>query len=207
MSLIFDVLLSGDPLRPLGVPGWSARMQRITGELRPLSDRTGRRQATLRAFRHDLAHEVAAAGRRLGIDERDRERWLTQLDDDQVAVMPSLALYRELLHEKLLDPATVWQQNDLTDMMYLSCGAGYADHVVGERRLIGDLRRALVRLGRPMNVYRKLAHLVDALGAREYESEWASGRAVPSGAGPEGLSSGLHRDAPPPPRRRRARDS
>lgn len=76
---------------------------------------------------------------------------------------PSLGIFRELLHEKLADPGTVWEQNDLTDMMYLSCGAAYADHVVGERRLIGDLRCSLARLGQPSNVHSKLADLVRVL--------------------------------------------
>lgn len=89
--------------------------------------------------------------------------WLLELNEEQIASMKSLGIYRELLHEKISDPGTIWEQNDLTDMMYLSCGAAYADHVVGERRLISDLRCGLARLGRQVNVHSKLANLVPAL--------------------------------------------
>lgn len=83
----------------------------------------------------------------------------------KITSMPSLAIYRELLHEKLSDPKTVWEDNDLNDMMYLSCGAAYADHVVAERRLTSDLRHGLERLGWPVNVYRRLADLIPVLAS------------------------------------------
>jgi hypothetical protein len=35
-----------------------------------------------------------------------------------------------------------WEANDLVDIMFLCCAAGYADVVVGERRTIGYLRQA-----------------------------------------------------------------
>lgn len=163
-SVIFDLLLADQPLQPLDVPGWSQRLQRITVGLRPVRDANVRRRATLSAYRADVLHEVLDAGRRLGLSNAQSEAWIAQLDEVQVSELPSLGLYRELLHEKLLDPATVWEQNDLVDMMYLTSGAAYTDHVVGERRLTGDLRQALRRLGRPTNVHRNLTDLTDALG-------------------------------------------
>lgn len=160
-SIIFDVMLQ-DVASPLeSVPGWADRLQRLTRELadeKPDSNR--RRVVSLETFRHDLPHELAAAAWELGVSPESAADWLATLTEATIASMPSLGIFRELFHEKLSDPGTVWEQNDLTDMMYLSCGAAYADHVVGERRLISDLRRSLARLGRPSNVHAKLADLI-----------------------------------------------
>ena len=46
--------------------------------------------------------------------------------------MPSLGLFRETLQGMHLNRAR-WEDNHLTDLMHLTCAAGYADYVVGER--------------------------------------------------------------------------
>jgi hypothetical protein len=161
---VFDQMLDDVPVPLASVPGWVDRMQRTTRELASqVSHGRSRRAVTLEAFRHDLPHELACAAAELDVGPEDAGRWLRDLNEEQITSMPSLAIYRELLHEKLSDPATVWKHNDLNDMMYLSCGAAYADHVVGERRLTSDLRCGLGRLGRPVNVYRRLADLIHVL--------------------------------------------
>ncbi len=163
-SVIFDVMLQDVPISLAAVPGWAEAMQRITRELASEApDARRRRTMTLEAFRQDLPHELAYAAAGLDIAPEDVGRWLADLNEEQILSMPSLAIYRELLHEKLSDPGTVWKQNDLTDMMYLSCGAAYANHVVGDRQLTSDLRCGLERLGRRVNVYRRLADLIQVL--------------------------------------------
>lgn len=163
-SVVFDIMLQDAATQLESVPGWVDRLQRITRDLAAEGpDARRRRAVSFETFRRDLRHEVAAAAVELGITATDADEWLTTLNEGQLASMPSLSIYRELLHEKLSDPGTIWEQNDLTDMMYLSCGTAYADHVVGERRLISDLRRALARLGRHINVHPKLADLVLAV--------------------------------------------
>lgn len=77
--------------------------------------------------------------------------------------MPGLGLFRETLHEKVVNARSEWEGNDLTDMMYLTCAAGYADYVVGERSMVGQMRQALKRLSRPDNVYRRIKDLVPVL--------------------------------------------
>lgn len=163
-SVVFDIMLQDAATQLESVPGWADRLQRITRDLAAEEpDARRRRAVSLDTFRRDLPHELAPAALELDMTARDAGEWLMTLTEGQIASMPSLGIYRELLHEKLSDPGTVWAQNDLTDMMYLSCGAAYADHVVGERRLISDLRRALARLGRQINVHPKLADFVLAV--------------------------------------------
>jgi hypothetical protein len=163
-SVIFDVMLQDVAIGLESVPGWADRLQRVTRQLADEKpDAKRRRAVSLETFLHDLPHELAVAAYELGVSAEDAADWLMASTEETIASMPSLGIFRELLHEKLADPGTVWEQNDLTDMMYLSCGAAYADHVVGERRLIGDLRSSLARLRRPSNIHSKLADLVPVL--------------------------------------------
>lgn len=62
--------------------------------------------------------------------------------DDPVARMPFLAQMRQMLFARLRNADQTWEANDLVDIMFLCCAAGYADLVVGERRAIGYLRQA-----------------------------------------------------------------
>lgn len=163
-SVVFDIMLQDVATQLLGVPGWAERLQRITRDLAAEEPNARRRRVvSLDTFRQDLLHELSTAAMELDVTAADAGEWLTGLTEAQIASMPSLGIYRELLHEKLSNPGTIWEQNDLTDMMYLSCGAAYSDQVVGDRRLISDLRRALARLDRHINVHPKLADLVLAV--------------------------------------------
>ncbi len=75
---------------------------------------------------------------------------------DEITAMPSLGLFREVLEQKHLNPGTTWYNNDLSDLMYLTCAAGYADYVVSERSLVSQMEQSLKRLNRLVNVYRRL---------------------------------------------------
>ena len=62
--------------------------------------------------------------------------------DDPVASMPFLSQMRQMLFMRLRNTNQRWVANDLVDIMFLCCAAGYADVVVGERQAIGYLRQA-----------------------------------------------------------------
>ncbi|MFF3264801.1 hypothetical protein ACFYWO_37270 [Streptomyces sp. NPDC002932] len=78
---------------------------------------------------------------------------------------PALGLFREMLHSRHLNKGTTWRTNDLTDMVYLSCAAGYADFVVCEKHMRDPLQRGLRRTGLPTRVDRHLADAVVAIEA------------------------------------------
>lgn len=63
-------------------------------------------------------------------------------EDDPVAAMPFLGQMRQMLFARLRNVGQRWESTDLMDIMFLSCAAGYADLVVGERQAIGYLRQA-----------------------------------------------------------------
>ena len=81
--------------------------------------------------------------------------------------MPALGLFREVFHEKLINRDTRWKASDLTDLVYLTCAAGYADHVIGERSATWYIRRAQERLGRTVNVHPNLRSLMVTLDVRD----------------------------------------
>jgi hypothetical protein len=63
-------------------------------------------------------------------------------DDDPTGRMPFLGQMRQMLFARLRNARQRWEVNDLVDIMFLCCAAGYADLVVGERRAVGYLRQA-----------------------------------------------------------------
>jgi len=168
VSTTFDVMLDAEPVFPLPVPEWAEKLQRFTDWLATEPrDPVQRRNRTKVAFLSDLRHELALAATQLGLTQAELAAWFEPLGDETIAKMPSLGIFREILHEKLLNPSTSWEENDLIDMMYMSCATAYADFVVAERNLTSHLRNALRRLGRPQMVYRSLVELAPILGDRE----------------------------------------
>lgn len=164
VSAAFDVMLDAESVEIGESPAWVIKLQRFTdwmaGEPR---DSHRRRQRTNLMFMSDLAGELAEEAQKAGITPEEMVEWLQDFSDADISKLPSLGLFREVLHEKLLNPGTRWESNDLTDIMYLTCAAGYADHVVGENSLTAQMEQALRRLGRPVRVHRRLAGLVEAI--------------------------------------------
>jgi hypothetical protein len=61
---------------------------------------------------------------------------------DPISRMPTIAQLRQMLFGRLSNKTQKWKPNDLIDINFLTCAAGYADIVVGERPAIGYLRQA-----------------------------------------------------------------
>jgi hypothetical protein len=156
-----------DPERIPNAPpmGWAEHLQRLTNWLasEPRHRAGQRRDRTNLIFLADLRRELAEEAHAAGIEPSQMSNWNRHHSDADIAEMSSLGLYRECLREKMLDPRTNWQPNDLTDLMYLSCASGYADYVVGERHAVACMKSGLRRLDRPVNVYRRLSDLVATL--------------------------------------------
>lgn len=78
---------------------------------------------------------------------------------------PMTSLISELFMTRFIDQSTKWTSNDLVDMFYLSCAAGYCDYVVGEVKTATHLQQIQRRQGKKVNVYSDLHSLVEALHA------------------------------------------
>jgi len=161
-------MLDAESVESNPVPGWVQQAQEFT---RWLADRQYSREQKRKLidgfFISDARLEIASEARAAGITTDELGNWLQKSSRDDIKSMPCLGLFREVLRQKHLNPGTSWEANDLIDMMYLTCASGYADYVVGERSLVSQIKPALRRLGRPINVYSSLRDLISALGGSE----------------------------------------
>jgi len=148
-------------------PAWAEGMQRFTDWLaaEPTDLKHLRQSRTGVLFRQDTSKEIAEEAHRSGITVEQFGEWLRDHADADIGFMPMLGLYREALREKVANPGTRWEPNDLFDLMYLACAAGYADYVVGERSATAQLRQASKRLGRSPRLYNSLVGLMGDLAA------------------------------------------
>jgi hypothetical protein len=152
-SVYFDVALDGDaiPIDPPG--GWRATQQQYTDQLHSLDKPKAQKRKVANAFfMSDASKEIATAAAKNGISNEEFAVWLNRSLPADVAAMPAMGMFREIYVDRHLNKATTWAQNDLADFFYLSCAAGYADHVVAERYTGSLLRAGQRRLGRPATV-------------------------------------------------------
>jgi hypothetical protein len=164
VSAMFDTMLDADAITPDVIPGWVQRQRQFTDSLSELAGSRSERDRKVDVFfLVDTTPELATVLTTEGIATREVDEWIQEHQDGEVAAMPSLGLFREVLRGRHLNPGSTWESNDLTDMMYLCCGAGYADHVVGERSTIAQIEQAAARLGRDVSVHRRIRDVVPLL--------------------------------------------
>lgn len=159
-----DTLLNDEHVESIPAEAWAAHNQQFTDWL--ATDRrqqTQKRQSIDCLFVADIQQELAEEALASGITPSQMSEWFRNHRNTEVAAMPSLGLFREVLTGKHLDGGTVWRSTDLIDLAYLACAVGYADYVVGERSAISQLEQAQRRLQRPVNVFRHLSDLVSEL--------------------------------------------
>lgn len=162
ITAIFDSMLS-ETVSMAPVPGWATQFEAFAEFLG--SDPRGselKQKRTWAKFISDLGTELAYAAHATGVSPTQMSEWTMTHSEHDLAEMPSLGLYRWIMHQKLSDPRLKWEQNDLVDMMYLSVAAGYCDFVAGERKHAAHINAALRRLGRDKVVHRSLASMVAA---------------------------------------------
>ncbi|MFN3255402.1 MAG: hypothetical protein ACE37B_06880 [Ilumatobacter sp.] len=154
---IAATLLDDDPIEPAQSTGWAESMQRFTDWLATEQTEQPLRIArTDLAFLADMSTTIAEEAHALRLSIDDLHDWNLHHHGEDVDRSPMLGLFREAMRQKLATSTTTWTQNDLTDLMYLSCGAGYADVVVGERQLVGQLNGGAQRLRRSLRAFRRL---------------------------------------------------
>ncbi len=105
----------------------------------------------------DLSTEIAEEARGSGMRPEQMSSWVRGSMFRDMGDMPIIGMYRAILQDRHLNVGTRWTGNDLTDMIYLSAAAGYADYVVAERHETAMLKQASRRLGRGASVHSSLA--------------------------------------------------
>lgn len=164
-SVIVDVLL--DPERDeRAVDGtWANHHARITAQFARLSEsKSAKRRTALRRFWNENITIVTDEYAELGIGSTP-----PGFSDKELAgalnSAPMLRYLSELFVQRFLDRKIRWKRNDLIDMMFLSCAAGYADYVVAETHTGTKLAQMQRSKASRRTVFTSLADLVDALHA------------------------------------------
>jgi hypothetical protein len=128
------------------------------------ASREEKRAAARAAILEDFANDLAGAAAAAGLDSQAWEHWLEN-SEETIAAMPAMGRIQEITAQRLSNPQYPWRVNDLSDMHFLSCAAGYADFVLAEAATTHDLRRAESRVLAGARICRSPAELVDAIEA------------------------------------------
>lgn len=141
ISSVYESLLEPEVIADEGgreaAAGWAQSFAQLSAQLHEdgasVSDT---RPAAHAAILTDLAPE------NLGLaSTQDVHAWLHRASSD-FAAMPYLSRYRAVIFARMRNAGSRWEGNDLIDLNFLCCAAGYAHLVVGENRTVGDLRTA-----------------------------------------------------------------
>lgn len=145
--------------------GWARTQAEVAEQLRAArADRPLIRNVVHTRFLLDLADDLARAGMTLRLAP-DAVIDRLDADVDPVAQMPFLARMRHLLLARVTNTGQRWEASDLIDALFLSCAAGYADIVIGERSAIAYLRQTSV-VPPGAELATTLAEGVELLGTR-----------------------------------------
>ncbi len=160
-------MLDAERIEPVPDAGWTQANQRFSDWLDSEVRDSQQKRKLIDAFLlSDLRTEIAEEAYAAGVTLEQFRHWVfDQAALDDIRQLPGMGLFREMLHDRHLNKKTVWKANDLMDMVYLSCAAGYADFVVCERHMGSVLTQGLKRLRRPQHVFRRLRDAVPAIEA------------------------------------------
>ncbi|HEY5179902.1 MAG TPA: hypothetical protein VIJ07_09060 [Dermatophilaceae bacterium] len=165
MALI-DLMLDSERIKPGPETGWAGANQRFSDWLDDEDRDSQQKRKCIDAFLlWDLRTEIAEESHAAGATPEQLQRWLPIQSAGDIRELHATGLFGEMLHDRHLNKGTKWRPNDLTDMVYLSCAAGYADFVVCENHMGSVLAQGLKRLGRPQRVFRRIRDAVPAIAA------------------------------------------
>jgi len=112
----------------------------------------------------DLGNETAVAAQWAGLSPKQYSTWLLDELPRRLPEMPYVGRLNEVLYHRLRNADDNWERNDLIDMNFLCCAAGYADIVIGEKKTSEYLRRAVSRSAPGAAVCRTLPEAIETLG-------------------------------------------
>lgn len=92
--------------------------------------------------------------------------WIIRDIEKVFSSMPLTGYYVDVAAAKHANRMTRWKGNDLFDMNYLACAAGYADFLVGEKATVELLRQSASRSKRTLSLHSSLGELLPELERR-----------------------------------------
>lgn len=166
-SAILDLLIGTERHPGTGPSAWAAEHQRVTDDLASRSaSKAEKRQAALAFFWNTNVVAVHDALTDLGVapdalDGRVTPKLIQRLFHSG----PMLRYFSRIMVQRLVSRTTRWKGNDLTDLMFLACGNGYADYIAAENQTGTELQQLRRALDAPSTVHRSMAELVRAIRA------------------------------------------
>ncbi len=161
MMSYIDMVLDSEATVPTPIPEWVDAFQLITDELAKEPKTSSQKRYILRfMLLKDIQLRVAEVAHQSGVTGSELETWVESHFEPDVPGMRCLGLWNEVFQAKHINSTTKWKTNDLTDMLFLTCAAGYADYVLAERSATSYLNQTAKRLGRSINVYSRIDDLI-----------------------------------------------
>lgn len=144
-SSIYETLVDDDPLPDQGgraaAEGWAKAERELSAKIKADGlPRERVRPAVGIHILHDLAEDLAAIKAEQLYPGRVGA-WIESTALHDLSLMPYLARVCAVTYARFQREHN-WEHNDLIDVHFLCCAAGYADVVVAERRTAGDIRTA-----------------------------------------------------------------
>lgn len=126
--------------------GWASGHDELGQFLGTTPRSRGQRQLAVRAkVLADLGDELATWAWASGMSTAEFGEWFTVTSESDLRQMPYMGRVHEVAQLRLANRDDRWEGNDLNDLHFLSCAAGYADVVVAERKHGNYLRRVAPR--------------------------------------------------------------
>lgn len=163
-GVILELLIDPDKTERIDPHDWVAACQELSAQLAVSGSTKTEKE------RVAYAHAWAAGGKMI-------EAALAELNVDYEAIahisttdlskvfqqMPMLGYFTKLTVMRQINATHIWKGNDLTDMIFLSCAAAYADYVGAEKYTGTQLRQLQRSRGIKENVHVTLESLVEAI--------------------------------------------
>lgn len=109
---------------------------------------------------------VSAALRELGLATEENAMMKPKEIQNLLARMPALGAFTRLMVMRQINASHKWRPNDLTDLIFLSCAAGYVDYVAAEKHTgtqLKQLKRSKPHGTDASNIHTALAPLVEKI--------------------------------------------
>lgn len=144
-SATIAVMLEDDDHRalPTAVDRWVRTYAEVASRVQAEKPgRDARRSIAHGVLLADLQDELINSARAAGLHDSDLAQWIVEQAAADFERAPYLGTLQDVLFHRLGNRDDHWKPNDLFDMYFLSCAAGYADVVVAEKKFGDYLGRA-----------------------------------------------------------------
>jgi hypothetical protein len=159
-----EVMLDEAMIKPVKASNWASSNQHFSDWLDGVQRDSQQKRRSIDAFvLNDFRGEIAQAAASCPVTTAQLRSWLS-VEGFIATGGLSLEVFRQMMHHRHLNIGTTWRVNDLTDMVYLSCAAGYGDFVVTERHMGTVLRQSIPKTRSVAKVFFRLQDAVPAIG-------------------------------------------